>query len=74
MGTKALREHGRIGRAHRSFSRQTFSLHLNGESEGKIVILMELHFRAEPPENVLFFLFRASHSLHLQLLMDVFFK
>lgn len=54
MGTKALREHGRIRRVHRSFSRQTFSLHLNGESEGKIVILMELHSRAEPPENVLF--------------------
>lgn len=32
------------------FSRQTCSLHLNGESEGKIVILMELHFRVEPPE------------------------
>lgn len=70
IGTKALTEHRQIGRVHGFFSRQTCSLHLNGESEGKIVILMELRFRPEPLENVLFFF---SHSLHLQLLLDVFF-
>lgn len=57
IGTKALKEHRRVGRVHSFFSRQTCSLHLNGKSEGKIVILMELHFRPEPPENVIFSLY-----------------
>lgn len=71
--TNALREHRRIERVHRFFSWQTCSLHLNGESEGEIVILMELHVRPEASENVLL-LFSASRSLYVQLLMDAFFE